>query len=67
MTDRDFRAHVIQLCDYLEDSKSDGSGTLTDWPTIYAKAQQVRSFAFDQLNDLHLQSHKSNKETENDT
>ncbi len=49
MTARDFRAHVIQLCDYVEDvdkCRTMGHPLLVDWATVVGKAKQLREFAF---------------------
>jgi hypothetical protein len=45
MTPRDFRAQVLQLCDYIEDAYA-GGNNLIDWATMLAKAKQVRGVAF---------------------
>jgi len=44
MTDRDFKAHVIQLCDYIEDGWV--SPKTLDMDVLYKKAKQVRRFAW---------------------
>lgn len=45
MTDRDFKAHVIQLCDDIEDGWLN-SKTI-DLTVIHNKAKQLRRYAFD--------------------
>lgn len=42
---RDFCAHVIQICDYIEDQKT--CPTTFDTDVLYAKVAQVRKIAWD--------------------
>jgi hypothetical protein len=52
MTPRDFRAHVIQLCDYVEDLYRARNQTgLIDWHTAHEKAKQVRAAATEDRNE----------------
>lgn len=44
---RDFRAHVIQLCDYVEDLRIEPNLDDLDIGVIREKAAQVRAVAWD--------------------
>jgi hypothetical protein len=49
MTPRDFRAHVIQLCNMIEDGYAGYS--ILDWATLLSKARQVRAAATEDRNE----------------
>ena len=42
---RDFCAHVLQLCDYVEDLRIEKKMTLTDFSVVRKKALAVRDLA----------------------